>query len=148
LPQLLAELPDFIRVGKAVYRTWRRGRRIRIVITRVPCFADYVPTPAQRARRSRLREATAFAQRVYADPAAKAFYVAAAHKLGRQPFRLAVSDYLRGDARLQAREVMTIAHADEKEKTLVEAACLGCHRSPAALRSNQPGPPCVRAPGA
>jgi len=37
---------------------------------------------------------------VYADPAAKAVYVAAATQLGRQPFRLAVSDFLQGRTRV------------------------------------------------
>jgi hypothetical protein len=40
------------------------------------------------------------AQAVYADPAAKAVYVAAARQLSRPPFRLAVSDFLRGRPRV------------------------------------------------
>jgi hypothetical protein len=103
-PQRPPELPLFIcaihgRVGKVVYKTYGRGKHLRFVKTRVACFEGYVPTVAQRARRDRMREATAFAQRVYSDPAAKALYVAAAQKLGRQPFRLAVADYLRGHDR-------------------------------------------------
>ena len=82
------------RVGDVVYKTYGA----KIIVTRVPCFAGYVPTAAQRARRDRMREATAYAKRIYADPAAKAIYVAAAKTLHRQPFRLAVSDYLSGHA--------------------------------------------------
>lgn len=82
------------RVWDVVFKTYGR----KIVVTCVPSFEGYVPSAAQRARRDRLREATAFAQRVYSEPAAKAFYLAVAKKLGRQAFRLAVSDYLAGHA--------------------------------------------------
>ena len=68
------------RVGDRIYKTYGD----KIIVTRVPCFAGYVPTAAQRERRDRMRAATAFAQSVYADPAAKAVYVAAAKALGRQ----------------------------------------------------------------
>lgn len=43
-----------------------------------------------------MRAATAYAQAVQADPIAKAIYVAAAKQFGRQPFRLAVSDFSNG----------------------------------------------------
>jgi hypothetical protein len=79
-------------LGDRVYKTYGD----KVIVTRVPCFDGYVPTAAQRKRREKLREATAYAQAVYADPAAKAIYVAAAKQLGRQPFRLAVADFLRG----------------------------------------------------
>ena len=84
------------RLGDRVYKTYGD----KIIITRVPCFDGYIPTAAQRDRRDRMRAATAFAQAVYADPAAKAVYVTAAKALGRQPFRLAVSDFLHGRTRL------------------------------------------------
>jgi hypothetical protein len=84
------------RIGNRVYKTYGT----KIIITRVPNFEGYVPTAAQRDRRDRMRAATAFAQAVYADPAAKAVYVAAAKTLGRQPFRLAVSDFLHGRTRI------------------------------------------------
>jgi len=86
------------RVGDVVYKTYGA----RIIITRVPCFDGYVPTAVQRERRDRMREATAYAKRIYADPAAKALYVAAAKTLHRQPFRLAISDYLKGCTRVVA----------------------------------------------
>ena len=84
------------RLGDRVYKTYGE----KIITTRVPSFEGYVPSAAQRDRRDRMRAATAFAQAVYADPAAKAVYVAAAKSLGRQPFRLAVSDFLRGRTRI------------------------------------------------
>jgi hypothetical protein len=85
------------RMGDRVFKTYGG----KIVVTRVPCFDGYVPTAAQRQRREKMRAATAYAQAVYADPAARALYVAAAKALGRQPFRLAVSDFLRGRCRVK-----------------------------------------------
>jgi hypothetical protein len=85
------------RLGDRVYKTYGD----KIIVTRVPCFVGYVPTAAQRERREKLRAATAYAQAVYSDPAAKAIYVTAAKQLGRQPFRLAVSDFLRGRPRVR-----------------------------------------------
>jgi hypothetical protein len=84
-------------MGDRVYKTYGD----KIVVTRVPCFDGHVPTAAQRQRRAKMRAATAYAQAVYADPVAKAIYAAAAKLLGRQPFRLAVADYLRGRPRVK-----------------------------------------------
>lgn len=94
---LLASLPPVIavrgRVGDCVFKTYGR----RIIVTRVPRFDGYVPSPAQRRQREQMRAATAYAQTVYGHAAAKAFYVAAAGALGRNPFRLAISDCLSAD---------------------------------------------------
>ena len=84
------------RVGERVYKTYGD----KIIVTRVPRFDGYEPSAAQRDRREKMRAATAYARAVYSDPAAKAVYVAAAKQLGRQPFRLAVSDFLRGHTRV------------------------------------------------
>ena len=91
------------RLGNRVFKTYGD----KIVITRVPRFDGYVPSAAQRDRRDRMRAATAFARAVYADPAAKTIYVAAARQLGRQPFRLAVADFLRGHARVTVAATTT-----------------------------------------
>lgn len=64
------------RVGDVVFKTYRD----KVVMTR---------------RRDRLKAATAFAQRVYVNAVVKAFYGDEARRLGRQPFRLAISDHLR-----------------------------------------------------
>src|SRR5688572_21010823 len=82
------------RIGDVVFKTYPD----KIVMTRVPRFDGYVPTAAQRDRRACLRAATAYAKSVYADPEAKAGLVARAKKLGRQPFRVAISEYLQGEA--------------------------------------------------
>jgi hypothetical protein len=84
------------RIGNRVYKTYGD----KIIVTRVPRFDGYKPSDGQRELRNRMRAATAFAQAVYSDPAAKAVYVSAAKALGRQPFRLAVSDFLLGRTRI------------------------------------------------
>jgi hypothetical protein len=91
------------RLGDRVFKTYGD----KIVITRVPRFEGYVPSAAQRDRRNRMRAATAYARAVYANPAAKAVYVASATQLGRQPFRLAVSDFLRGHTRVTLEPTTT-----------------------------------------
>ena len=65
------------------------------------------------------RAATGFAQGVYADPAAKALYVATAKTLGRQPFRLAVADFLQGRPRVMPAggqmPIVTVLRGDAPE---------------------------------
>lgn len=109
-------VPSFIRtlhgrIGDRIYKTYRRPRGgRRIVVTRVPDFTGYVPTAAQRAQRERMRAAMAYAQRIAADPVLKTLYAAAARGLGRAPFRLAISDWLR-PADTGARERLALAAA-------------------------------------
>ena len=107
------------RLGDHVYKTYGD----KIIITRAPCFDGYVATAAQRARRERMRAATAYAQAVYADPVAKGIYVAVAKQLGRKPFRLAVSDFLHDRPRV------IFASANTKTRR--------SWRSPAATRATQ-----------
>jgi hypothetical protein len=95
---LLAGIPCVAirgRLGDHVFKTYGDT----IVVTRAPRFEGYQPTAAQRQRRDKMRAATAFAHAIYANSAARALYVAAARKLGRQPFRLAVSDFMCGRVR-------------------------------------------------
>ena len=40
------------RVGDIVFKTYRARGGNKIVLTRVPCFEGYVPSPAQVARRA------------------------------------------------------------------------------------------------
>jgi hypothetical protein len=115
------------RMGDRVYKTYGD----KIVVTRVPCFDGHVPTAAQWQRRAMMRAATAYAQAVYADPVAKAIYAAAAKQLGRQPFRLAVADYLRGRPRVKL---------DPPPKSPANAS----ERKPAAETRRIPGPSQLR----
>ena len=107
------------RVGDRVYKTYGD----KIIVTRVPHFDGYEPSAAQRDRRAKMRAATAYARAVYADPAARAVYVAAAKQLRRQPFRLAVSDFLHGRPRV------TLAPASHETTKAPKAP-----RTPAAPR--------------
>jgi hypothetical protein len=93
------------RLGGVVFKTYPGGK---VVVTRVPRFEGYVPTPAQRARRERMAEATAYAQKVYSDAALKALYIMAAKRIRRQPFRLAISDHLAKEKLLEKSQT-TIA---------------------------------------
>jgi hypothetical protein len=125
-----------------VFKTYGR----KIIVTRTPTFAGYVSTAAQHARRDRMREATAYAKRIYAEPRAWAFYAATAKKLGRQPFRLAVSDYLTGHAR--ATEFAHVGPTSDSCSDLRvdsrEVCCLRQKASKKRLMSSGGAPPLAR----
>jgi DnaJ-class molecular chaperone len=53
-------------------------------------------TQAQKANRGRFAEAIAYAKQAMADPQLRAHYEKAGKKADRQPFRVAVSDFLAG----------------------------------------------------
>ena len=53
-------------------------------------------TEAQKANRERFGEANNYAHQAMADPKVRAHYEKVAKKANRQPFRMAVSDFLRG----------------------------------------------------
>jgi hypothetical protein len=111
------------RIGNLVFRTYRG----KIIVSRAPNFDGYVPTAAQRKQRQRMREAASYARCIYADPAAKAFYLAVAQKLNRQPFRLAVADYLRGHDRVGV--MAGLNHRDTKStegRAAPERPEIGC----------------------
>jgi hypothetical protein len=111
------------------------------------CRASMAMCQAQRERRDRMRAATAFAQSVYADPAAKAVYVAAAKSLGRQPFRLAVSDFLHGRTRIPPF-VPCMAPSPETPADLAQgshAADVQRRGSRELIPAPQPGPAAARA---
>jgi len=58
-------------------------------------------TKAQKAERSRFAEAIAYAKRAMADPRVRTHYEKIGKKARRQPFRVAVSDFLRGNDLLE-----------------------------------------------
>ena len=69
-----------------------------------------------------MRAATAYARAVYANPSAKAIYMAAARKLGRQPFRMAVSDFLRGRPRVTLATVRDVVRRAPAKKRILGRA--------------------------
>lgn len=118
------------RVGDVVFKTYSR----KIIVTRVPSFAGYVPSGAQRRGRERMRKATAYAKRVYADAETKAFYIAVAKKLGRQAFRLAVADYLATNARVRVVEGMLNSRGTASAEQSVVVAQRPATRRPVVRR--------------
>jgi hypothetical protein len=127
------------RVVDRVYKTYGD----KIIVTRVPRFDGYVPTAAQRDRRDKMRAATAYAQSVYADPVAKAVYVAAAKQLGRQPFRLAVSDFLRAHPRVTLSPDIAEATKDQSalripaHRPIADSQCASVPRSLVGLAARR-----------
>jgi hypothetical protein len=53
-------------------------------------------SPAQQEYRQRFKQAIAYAKAAMADPDVRAVYEKQAAEQNRQPFRVAVSDYLKG----------------------------------------------------
>jgi hypothetical protein len=81
--------------GKMGDWTYRRmyGKQ---TIMKTPDMSKVKWTEAQKASRKRFKQAIAYAHRAMADPQVSAHYVEAGKKAGRQPFRVAVSDFLAG----------------------------------------------------
>ena len=65
-------------------------------VMKTPDMSNVKWTRAQKASRKRFAEAIAYAKQAMADPTVRAHYEKAAEKAGRQPFRVAVSDFLAG----------------------------------------------------
>ena len=65
-------------------------------VMKTPDMSRVKWSKAQKASRKRFREAIFYAKQAMADPDVRAYYEKAAEKADRQPFRVAVSDYLAG----------------------------------------------------
>jgi len=78
--------------GKMGDWTYRRmyGRQ---TIMKTPDMSKVKWSKAQKANRERFRQAILYARMAMADPKVRAYYEKAAKKAGRQPFRVAVSDF-------------------------------------------------------
>jgi hypothetical protein len=72
---------------------WTHGRQ---TIMKTPDLSKVKWSKAQKAHRQRFRQAIAYARRAMADPSIRAHYQKVAKKAGRQPFRVAVSDFFAG----------------------------------------------------
>jgi hypothetical protein len=70
-------------------------------IMKTPDMSRVKWSKAQKSHRARFREAIIYARRAMADPKARAYYEKAAKKAGRQPFRVAVSDFFEGNNLLE-----------------------------------------------
>jgi len=81
------------KMGDWTYRQMH-GRQ---TIMKTPDMSKVKWTEAQRANRARFRKAIAYAKQAMADPKIGVHYQKIARKARRQPFRVAVSDYLAGN---------------------------------------------------
>ena len=65
-------------------------------VMKTPDMSRVKWSKAQKANRGRFREAIAYARQAMADPAVRVHYEKIGEKTGRQPFRVAVSDFCAG----------------------------------------------------
>ncbi|HSJ86963.1 MAG TPA: hypothetical protein VK909_07110 [Anaerolineales bacterium] len=81
--------------GKMGDWTYRRmyGKQ---TVMKTPDMSRVKWSKAQKANRERFRKAIAYARRAMADPTVRVHYETAGKETGRQPFRVAVSDYYAG----------------------------------------------------
>lgn len=86
-------------MGAFTYR-WTYGKQ---TVMKTPDMSNVKWSKAQKAHRQRFREAIRYACRAMADPKAGAHYEKAAKKAGRQPFRVAVSDFFEGKNLLERK---------------------------------------------
>ena len=86
--------------GKMGDWTYRRmyGKQ---TIMKTPDMSKVKWSKAQKEHRKRFRAATRYAQMAMADPKVRAHYEKVAKKADRQPFRVAVSDFLAGNNLLE-----------------------------------------------
>ena len=81
--------------GKTGIYTYRvmRGKQ---TLMKTPDMSRVKWSKAQKANRGRFREAIHYAKQAMADPKVRAQYEKLGEKANRQPFRVAVSDFLAG----------------------------------------------------
>jgi hypothetical protein len=72
-------------------------------LMKTPDMSKVKWSKAQKANRQRFKKAIAYARQAMADPKFRAYYGKAAKKAGRQPFRVAISDFLAGKNLLQEK---------------------------------------------
>lgn len=80
-------------LGDAVFRRTSGGG---LSLIKKPDMSGVEWSPAQSAHRRRFQQAIAYARRAMSDPGSSAVYRRVAARQGRQPFRVAVSDYFHG----------------------------------------------------
>ena len=80
------------KIGKLTYRVMY-GKQ---TVMKTPDMSNVKWSEAQKASRERFREAIAYARQAMADPSARTHYEKIGAQANRQPFRVAVSDFLAG----------------------------------------------------
>jgi len=86
-------------IGKLSYR-WTYGQQ---TVMKTPDMSGVQWSAAQKASRQRFAQAIRYAKQAMADPTASAQYEELGKEAGRQPFRVAVSDYLAGNNLLEEK---------------------------------------------
>jgi hypothetical protein len=81
------------KIGKLSYR-WMHGQQ---TVMKTPDMSKVKWSPAQKENRQRMKRAIAYAKAAMADPQVRAVYEQQAAEQDRQPFRVAVSDYFKGN---------------------------------------------------
>ena len=87
------------KIGKLSYR-WMYGQQ---TVMKTPDMSRVKWSKAQKANRQRFAKAIRYAKQAMADPEANAQYEKQGKKAGRQPFRVAVSDFLAGNNLLEKK---------------------------------------------
>lgn len=75
----------------------------RQTVMKTPDMSNVKWSKAQNANRGRFAEAIAYAKQAMADPKVRAHYEKLGKNLGRQPFRVAVSDFCAGTNLLEKK---------------------------------------------
>ena len=80
------------KMGDWTYR-WMYGKQ---TVMKTPDMSKVKWSKAQKVHRQRFKQAIAYARQAMADPKVRSHYEKAGKKAGRQPFRMAVSDFFEG----------------------------------------------------
>jgi hypothetical protein len=86
-------------IGKLSYR-WMHGQQ---TVMKTPDMSKVKWSEAQKSSRRRFAEAIHYARQAMADPKTSVQYEKLGEKAGRQPFRVAVSDFLAGNNLLEKK---------------------------------------------
>jgi hypothetical protein len=87
------------KMGEFTYR-WMYGKQ---TLMKTPDMSRVKWSKAQKASRQRFGEAIAYAKQAMADSEVRGHYEKVAKKAGRQPFRVAVSDFFEGKNLLEKK---------------------------------------------
>jgi hypothetical protein len=87
------------KIGKLSYR-WMYGQQ---TVMKTPDMSRVKWSAAQKSNRQRFAQAIHYARQAMADPKASAQYEKLGNKASRQPFRVAVSDFLAGNNLLEKK---------------------------------------------
>ena len=87
------------KIGKLTYRVMY-GKQ---TVMKTPDMSGVKWSKAQKANRERFAEAIAYARQAMEDPNVRTHYEKLGKKAGRQPFRVAVSDFYAGKNLLQKK---------------------------------------------